>query len=166
MVGLASVKSDRIETRNSKYDWTGGVIPGMIGYVEKVGFLTPGRNRGEHSMAASTEEVLNHHLQAFGEGNMEEVLADYTEDSILCTQDGVLEGLNEIRPLFESFFAEFAKPGASFGMDTQTVKGELAFIVWHAETADRVIELGTDTFIVRGGKIVAQTFAAKSTAKS
>jgi len=117
-------------------------------------------------MAASTEEVLNHHLQAFGKGNLEAILAAYTEDSILCTQDGVLEGLDEIRPFFESFFTEFAKPGASFGMDRQTVRGELAFIAWHAETADRVIELGTDTFIVRDGKIVAQTFAAKTTAKS
>ncbi len=70
-------------------------------------------------MAASTQEVLNHHLQAFGEGNLEAILEDYNEDSILCTPDGLLESLNEIKPLFESFFAEFAKPGASFGMDRQ-----------------------------------------------
>ena len=49
-------------------------------------------------MAASTEEVLNHHLQAFGEGNLEAILEDYNEDSILCTPDGLLEGLNEIKP--------------------------------------------------------------------
>jgi len=117
-------------------------------------------------MAASTQEVLDHHLQAFGEGDLEAILKDYNEDSILCTQDGVLEGLHEIKPLFESFFAEFAKPGASFGMDHQTVRGELAFIVWHAESADRHFDLGTDTFIIRDGKIVAQTFAAKTTEKS
>ena len=117
-------------------------------------------------MAATTEEVLSHHLQAFGEGNLEAILEDYNEESIVCTPEGLLAGLNEIKPLFESFFAEFAKPGASFGMDKQIVRGELAFIVWHAESADQHYDLGTDTFIVRDGKIVAQTFAAKTTAKS
>ncbi len=117
-------------------------------------------------MAASTEEVLNHHLQAFGEGNLEAILEDYNEDSILCTPDGLLDGLKEIKPLFEAFFAEFAKPGASFSMDRQIVRGELAYIVWHAESADRHFDLATDTFIVRDGKIVAQTFAAKTTGKS
>jgi len=117
-------------------------------------------------MAASTEEILNHHLQAFGEGNLEAILADYTEESIVCTTEGLLEGLNGITPFFESFFEEFSKPGASFGMDQQIVRGELAFIAWHAESADQHYDLGTDTFIVRDGKIVAQTFAAKTTAKS
>ena len=44
-------------------------------------------------MAASTEEVLNHHLQAFGEGNLEAILEDYNDDSIVCTRrpDGRLE---------------------------------------------------------------------------
>ena len=116
-------------------------------------------------MAASTEEVLNHHLQAFGEGNLEAILEDYNEDSIICTQEGLLEGLNGITPFFEAFFAEFAKPGASFGMDQQIVRGELAYIAWHAESADQHYDLGTDTFIVRNGKIVAQTFAAKTTPK-
>ena len=66
-----------------------------------------------------------------------------------------------MRPLFEAFFAEFAKPGASFDMKKQSVEGETAYIVWAAETADNVYELATDTFTVRDGKIVAQSFAAK-----
>jgi len=33
--------------------------------------------------------------------------------------------------------------------------------LWTAETADNVYELGTDTFVVRDGKIVAQSFTGK-----
>ena len=66
-----------------------------------------------------------------------------------------------MRALFEAFFAEFAKPGASFEMKKQIVEGETAYIVWSAETADNVYELATDTFVVRDGKIVTQTFAGK-----
>ena len=41
--------------------------------------------------------------------------------------------------------------------DFLNVDGELAYITW---SAGREIPLGTDTFVVRNGKIVAQTVAA------
>jgi hypothetical protein len=68
-------------------------------------------------------------------------------------------------PFFQAVFAEFAKPGASFTMQRRSVEGDVAHIVWTAETADNKYELGTDTFVVRDGKILAQTFAAKVTPK-
>jgi hypothetical protein len=37
--------------------------------------------------------------------------------------------------------------------------------LWTAETADNTYEEATDTFVVRNGKIVAQSFAAKITPK-
>ena len=46
-------------------------------------------------------------------------------------------------------------------MKQQSVDGDYAYILWTAETADNVYEVGTDTFVVRDGKIVAQSFAAK-----
>jgi hypothetical protein len=50
-------------------------------------------------------------------------------------------------------------------MKQQFVDGDHAFILWTAETADNVYELGTDTFVVRDGKITVQSFAAKTTAR-
>ena len=112
-------------------------------------------------MPATTQQILDHHLKAFGEGDLDGILEDYTDASLLFTPDGILRGPSEMRPLFEAFFAEFAKPGASFEMKKQSVEGETAYIVWSAETADNVYELATDTFTIREGKIVAQTFTAK-----
>jgi hypothetical protein len=43
---------------------------------------------------------------------------------------------------------------------------DCAYILWTAETADNVYEVGTDTFFVRNGKIVAQSFTGKVTAKA
>jgi hypothetical protein len=62
-------------------------------------------------------------------------------------------------------FAEFGKPGAAFSMKQQAVEGDYAYILWTAETADNLYEVGTDTFVVRDGKIVAQSFAGKITPK-
>jgi len=50
-------------------------------------------------------------------------------------------------------------------MKEQFVSGDYAYILWSAETADNVYELGTDTFVVRDGKIVAQSFTGKITPK-
>jgi hypothetical protein len=40
----------------------------------------------------------------------------------------------------------------------QIVEGEIAYIVWLGESEKIKIPFATDTFVVRDGKIVAQTF--------
>ncbi len=112
-------------------------------------------------VAKSTEDILDHHLQAFGAGDLSGILEDYIDESIIITPETVLRGPKQMASLFEAFFAEFAKPGASFAMRQRTIEGETAYIVWSAETADNVYELGTDTFWIHNGKIITQTFAAK-----
>jgi ketosteroid isomerase-like protein len=62
---------------------------------------------------ASTSDVLGHHLQAFGDGGLDEIMADYTDDSVLFTPDGPLKGLDAIRRLFVGMFEEFSKPAIS-----------------------------------------------------
>ena len=79
--------------------------------------------------------------------------------------EGAAQGSGRDKPLFEAIFAEFGKPGAAFSMTQQSVEGDYAYILWKAETADNVYEVGTDTFVVRNGKIVAQSFAGKITPK-
>ena len=48
-------------------------------------------------------------------------------------------------------------------MRQQFVEGDYAYILWTAETADNVYQVGTDTFVMRDGKIVAQSFTGKMT---
>src|SRR6476646_1251738 len=113
----------------------------------------------------STKEIINHHLTAFAERDLKGVLSDYSPSVVFFTQNGTLRGVDAIRPLFHAMIAEFGKPGATFSMKQQFVEGEHAYILWSAETADNVYELGTDTFVVRDGKIVAQSFTGKIAAK-
>ena len=114
----------------------------------------------------STKDVLDHHIKCFGEGDLTGFLSDYAPGAVLFTPDGVLKGVDAIRPLFQALFAEFAKPGAAFSMKQQFVDGDYAYILWTAESADNLYEVGTDTFVVRDGKIVAQSFAGKITSKA
>ena len=114
---------------------------------------------------ASTKEVLDNHLKCFGEGDLKGILSDYAPGAVLFTSGGPLRGADSMKPLFQALIAEFGKPGAAFRMKHQSVEGDYAYILWTAETADNVYEVGTDTFVVRDGKIVAQSYTGKITPK-
>src|ERR1700684_395797 len=118
-----------------------------------------------HSDTATTQEVLAHHLEFFGKLDLAATMADYADESTFFSQGGVLHGSNAIRQFFGTLFEEFEKPGMSFDLLQQEVYGDTAFIVWTAESADNVFEIGTDTFIVQDAKIVIQTFAGKISPK-
>ena len=111
----------------------------------------------------STKDIIDHHLKCFGEGDLEGILSDYAPDAVLFTPDGPLRGPDAIKPLFQAMVAEFGKPGATFSMKQQFVEGDYAYILWTAETADNVYEVGTDTFVVRDGTFVRPTEANAST---
>jgi len=113
----------------------------------------------------STKDVLDRHMEFFGEGDLKGILSDYARGAVLFTPNGPLKGVDSIRPLIEQLIAEFGKPDSAFRMKHRSVEGDHAYIVWTAETADNVYELATDTFVVRDGKILAQSFAGKITPK-
>lgn len=114
----------------------------------------------------SAQEVLTHHLEAFGAGDLDGVMSDYSSDSTFYMPDGVLRGPEEIRPPFEKLLADVLPPGCQFEMRKQVVEGDLAYIVWSASSATVDVPMGTDTFIIRDGKILSQTFAALLIPKS
>ena len=115
-------------------------------------------NATRYLQIASAAKIVEQHLKCFFEDDLEGILSDYAPDAIFFTPEGRLRGTKEIRPLFQAMIAEFGKPGAAFSMKHQCVEGDYAYILWTAETAANVYELGTDTFVVRDGKIVAQSF--------
>lgn len=109
----------------------------------------------------TTKEVLDNHLKCFGRRDLDGILSDYAPTAILFTPNGPLVGVDAIRPLFEGLLAEFSKPGSSFELKHQSIKGDYAYILWTAETAENRYDMATDTFVIQNGKIVAQSFAAK-----
>ena len=109
----------------------------------------------------STQDTLSRHLQAFA-GGIDVIMRDYTESSVLFTPQGTLTGLEGIRAFFTGFL-ESSPPELlpALTIVHQDVSGEVAYILWKAEP---FIPLATDTFVIRNGKIMVQTFAAFSAA--
>jgi hypothetical protein len=58
----------------------------------------------ETILQTKTQEILDHHVSAFVETDVNEVMKDFTEASELLTPGGPLKGLNAIRSFFEEIF--------------------------------------------------------------
>ncbi len=109
----------------------------------------------------TTEQVITHHLEAFGAGDVDEIVADYTDDSVIIVPDATYRGVDAIRGMFGFLFENVFIPGDyDFELTRSEVEGEVAYIVWNASSERMDVPVGTDTFIVRDGKIAVQTFAA------
>lgn len=107
---------------------------------------------------SDTELVVRNHLQAFVEQQgVDAILRDYHDDARFLSEIRTYHGKREIRGFFEAFLASLP-PNAidHFSLRTLRVEGEIAYITWGV---GNVVPLGTDTFVVRNGKIVSQTFA-------
>ena len=89
------------------------------------------------------------------------MVSDYTDESILITQAATYTGTEEIRAFFDGLIMHFPKQQSGFELDKFVVNDELAYIVWHANTPSLDVPYGTDTFIIKDGKIYQQTFAAQ-----
>lgn len=111
-----------------------------------------------------TKEVLEHHWETFTQNNLEAVMADYTEESVLITPDATFKGLDEIRKNFEDAFIKFPKDQTSFQLNKTVIDGDVAYILWQAKTPTFDLTYATDTFVIRDGKIISQTYAGVANA--
>jgi hypothetical protein len=105
----------------------------------------------------STREVFESHLRLRKEGKLEEDLAlNYAPDVVQLTaasgvrrgHDGVRAGAQELREQL---------PNSEYRYVCREVEGEIAFLVWEADSTAGRVRNGVDTFLIRGGKIVLQT---------
>lgn len=110
---------------------------------------------------SDSESVFQHHLDAFAAGDVDEILKDYTDSTIVIYNERVARGREEIREFFDHWLESLLPPGCRFDLEHRQVVDDMVFITWTAETEKLVFELGTDTFLIRDGKIVRQTVAAK-----
>ena len=106
-------------------------------------------------MPRTPEEVFQHHVQALGAGDLDEIVADYSEDAVFISPSGVLRGPEGIRAAFTQLLADV--PNAAWNLKTQIYEGDVLFLEWAADAAATRVEDGIDTFVFRDGLIRVQT---------
>lgn len=133
-----------------------------LNYLLVIICVIAGCSRNEPPEAFSedkTKEVLDHHWVAFQANDLEETMKDYTDESVLITPNATFSGLDAIRENFVNAFKMFPKDSTTFTLDKSVVVKDVGYIVWKSKTPTFNLTYGTDTFIVREGKIVRQTYA-------
>jgi ketosteroid isomerase-like protein len=99
----------------------------------------------------STESIVDHHMESLLAGDVDEVMKDYADDAVMITAGmGVAEGTEALHTAFSMIPTEMF---AGFEITEQVVSGETAMVTWKSDA----LSFGTDTFVIRDGKIVAQT---------
>jgi hypothetical protein len=111
----------------------------------------------------TTREVLDHHWNTFQGNDLEGVMADYTEASILITPNRTYKGMQEIRDNFVSAFATFPNSATTMQLNKSIVQRDVGYILWEATGPKIRLSYGSDTFVIKDGKIISQTYAGVST---
>jgi hypothetical protein len=111
----------------------------------------------------SPQEVFNHHAQALGAEDLEEIVADYSDDVIFITPAGVLRGKDSIRQAFTKLLSEVPqatwdlKTTIYWDLKTTIYEDDVLFLEWGADGGGNRIQDAVDTFVFRDGLIRVQT---------
>jgi ketosteroid isomerase-like protein len=162
-IGSENMRLNRCASRIGIVVVAGGLLVAGCGQPESSTPVTP--PAAQATAAPTTAEVLKIHMDAFGAGNLDAMLGGYTDDAVMFTPSGTVQGKEALRPVFTGLFAEWGKPTTKFTLKQNLVAGEHAYIFWDAETDDNIYEGGMDAFVIRNGKKVAHFFSAKITPK-
>jgi hypothetical protein len=103
------------------------------------------------------EQIVAHHMAAAASGDVDGVVADYAATAVVFTPGGETRGTAALRKMFAGIFG--GPPGSRAPLEVQQkfFTKEIGYIVW-VQNAGKPEELrGSDTFLVRKGKIVTQT---------
>src|SRR5262249_9552483 len=79
-------------------------------------------------MTRTPQEVFQHHVQALGAGDLDEIVTDYTDDAVLITPAGVQRGKDGIRAGFTQLLADV--PNAAWDLKTEIYEHVVLFREW------------------------------------
>jgi ketosteroid isomerase-like protein len=106
-------------------------------------------------MPRTPEEVFGHHAEALTKADIDQIVADYSDDAVFVTPSGVRTGKAGVRAGFEELLA--LVPNATWDVPTAVFAGDLLLIEWSARSAANDVTDGVDTFVFKDGMIRAQT---------
>jgi ketosteroid isomerase-like protein len=105
----------------------------------------------------NTEEIFNHYMDAFLRRDLDDIVSDFDEKSIMITSpDKKVTGVAGIKEFYKQFL-DMIEDGTTFGVKQLTIEGDVAFLQWTANAPSSSINDGVDTFMMRDGHIYAQT---------
>jgi len=105
-------------------------------------------------MARSTEQIFQDHVGAFIRNDLQGVMADYADDAVLMTMEGVSVG----KAAIQDFFANvLSMPNLKLSGTGEKVHGDFLLCTWTGESDVARFPNGVETFVIHNDKIRLQT---------
>ncbi len=102
------------------------------------------------------QQVFQHQGEALEAGNIEAILEDYSEDSLLIFQGNVYRGVAGARQVFTQLMADL--PEADWTVN-DVFADNVLYLQWSAvaNAVGHEVRDGIDTFVFEDGKVRVQT---------
>ena len=101
-------------------------------------------------------DFVHRHMDAAAKGDVDAIVADYADDAVTITANGVTVGKAAIRASFARMFPAggraTAGPMAGMKVDKVWQEGNVGLVSWEAGPVK-----GTDAFVIKDGKIQSQS---------
>lgn len=118
--------------------------------------MTSSAGEGRGGRGRTTQQVVDDHLALSLRGEVEEDLArNYAEDVTIVSNWGVEHGHEGARRLARLLQEQV--PGGAFTYRLRLVAGEVGMLQWTADSPAGTVRDGVDSYLVRDGRIQAQT---------
>ena len=105
-----------------------------------------------------TKKIWKHHIDAWNARDLDEIMKDYSEESILIGNSKVYRGTEAIRGVFASLYEIF--DNGSNLIDPEVIVKEVIYITWNFTPKDDDSYFGTDSFVIENGIVIYQTVAS------
>lgn len=110
--------------------------------------------------ASEVETLLLRHMEAFNNGQLEPTIAGYADTVVVITGAGITQGREAVRKLFTRILSAPPEKRPHLTLKARYFTAEFGYINWSQNDGTPNEVQGSDSFVVRGGQIVAQTVMA------
>lgn len=114
----------------------------------------------------NTESIVEAHWEDFVRQDLTGIMERYTDASIVLTNVGTFRGPQGIERFFEDLFDDTSQEGTTIELTQQTVRDDVGFLVWNAETDETIYKFVAETFFIAEDSILYHTFAGDMASKT
>jgi ketosteroid isomerase-like protein len=83
-------------------------------------------------MVPTPQEILAHHGEALGAGDLDGIASDYTDDAVLITPQGTFRGKAGARAAWRQLLDDLPNP--KLDVSSVVMEGELVLMAWRASS--------------------------------
>lgn len=114
-------------------------------------------------MATGTRALVEGYLDAMGTGDIDALLACFSDDVVLVTPDRTFRGRTEFARECERMLAGVFTPGTyTRHVDALVIEGDLGVLAWRADCLGTEVTHGVTHFFVRDGRVALVTSMVQS----